>query len=87
MIPPMIQMAYTVIITSIYTTTNTNIITEIIPIAILVLSNQSNIYAPHSGHSVSQVQGVWLQAGHSASLQLGCVHLLLIMPQGQVSLI
>ena len=46
MIPPMIQMAYTVIITSIYTTTDTNIITVIIPITILVLSNQSNIYSP-----------------------------------------
>ena len=68
-------------------TTDRNIIRERIATAIIDLSNQSNIYAPHSGHSLSQVQGVWLQAGHSASLQLGCVHLAFKTPHSQRSLI
>jgi len=46
MIPPMIQMAYTVIITSIYITIITNIITAVTVIIIADLSNQSNIYFP-----------------------------------------
>ena len=46
MIPPMIQMAYTVISISIYITTITNIITVIIAKAIAVLSNQSVIHFP-----------------------------------------
>ncbi len=60
---------------------------ESIAMAMIVLSNQSNIYAPHEVHSSSvHLQGVWLQAGHSASLQLGCVHLDFKTPHSQRSL-
>jgi len=60
---------------------------ERIATAIIDLSNQSNIYALHSGHSPSQLQGVWLQAGQLLSLspQLGCVHLLLSTPHSHKS--
>ena len=62
---------------------------ERIATAIIDLSNQSNNYAPQESHSLTQVQGSWLQAGQSLSLspQLGCVQSSLSKPQGHLSLI
>jgi hypothetical protein len=57
------QMTYTVNTTSIYTTTNTNIITAVISIAMINLSNQSisrhkNKHHPWSGSAGSFLDSV-----------------------------